>query len=102
MPFVSVGDGRMHYVERGAGEEVVLFVHRWLSSHRWWLPVLDRLPSGVRGYAVDLRGAGESEPATRRISTPSPRPSGCLPSFSWATQWEAASPCATPWIIRSA
>ncbi|GBD08565.1 AB hydrolase superfamily protein YdjP [Candidatus Thermoflexus japonica] len=64
MPFVSVGDGRMHYVERGAGEEVALFVHGWLSSHRWWLPVLDRLPPGVRGYAVDLRGAGESDPAS--------------------------------------
>ncbi len=63
MPFVSLEGGRMHYVERGDGQQVALLVHGWLSSHRWWLPVLERLPLGVRGYAVDLRGAGESEPA---------------------------------------
>ncbi len=64
MPFVSVQNRKMHYVERGVGEKVVLFVHGWLSSHRWWEPILDRLPPGVRGYAVDLCGAGESEQAS--------------------------------------
>jgi pimeloyl-ACP methyl ester carboxylesterase len=63
MPFVSLEGGKVHYVERGEGQQVAVLVHGWLSSSRWWLPLLDRLPRGVRAYAVDLRGAGESEPA---------------------------------------
>lgn len=66
MPFVSVQHRKLHYVERGGGGRVVLFVHGWLASHRWWGPILDRLPAGVRAYAVDLAGAGESEPAPGR------------------------------------
>ncbi|WP_322797931.1 alpha/beta hydrolase [Thermoflexus sp.] len=62
MPFIPLADFRMHYVERGTGKLTVVFVHGWLSSHRWWEPVLHRLPPGVRAFALDWRGAGDSDP----------------------------------------
>lgn len=52
----------MHYIEQGAGDEVLVFVHGYLSTSRWWLPTLERLPEGYRAYAVDLRGVGGSDP----------------------------------------
>jgi non-heme chloroperoxidase len=61
MPHLQLNDFKMHYLERGNGPEPIVFVHGWVSSHRWWLPTLDRLPAGVRAYAIDLRGAGESQ-----------------------------------------
>jgi branched-chain amino acid transport system permease protein len=51
----------MHYVERGAGDEAIVFVHGFVSSHRWWLPALEHLPATVHAYAIDLRAAGDSE-----------------------------------------
>lgn len=62
MPLMPLAGFRMHYVERGAGERVVVFVHGWLSSHRWWEPVLNRLPLDIRAFALDWRGAGGSDP----------------------------------------
>jgi pimeloyl-ACP methyl ester carboxylesterase len=62
MPHVDLGDFRMHYVERGRGDEPLVCVGGFISSHRWWLPTFERLPEAeYRAYAVDLRGTGESE-----------------------------------------
>jgi non-heme chloroperoxidase len=61
MPHLQLNDFKMHYVECGQGSEAVVFVHGWVSSHRWWQPTLDRLPPSLHAYAIDLRGAGESE-----------------------------------------
>jgi pimeloyl-ACP methyl ester carboxylesterase len=61
MPHVQLNDFKMHYMECGAGPEAVVFVHGWVSTHRWWQATLDRLPPRLHAYAIDLRGAGESE-----------------------------------------
>ena len=61
MPQLQLNGFKMNYLESGDGPEPVVFVHGWVSSHRWWRPVLERLPQGLRGYAIDLRGAGDSE-----------------------------------------
>ena len=62
MPHVQLPDCRMHYLERGSGAEALVFVGGFVSSHRWWLPVLERLPEGdYRACAIDLRGTGESD-----------------------------------------
>ncbi len=60
MPFVSTPRLRVHYEEAGAGPEVYVFVHGNFASWRWWKPVLEKLPSGWRGVAPDLRGCGET------------------------------------------
>ncbi|RME44350.1 MAG: alpha/beta hydrolase [Chloroflexi bacterium] len=62
MPHVQLPAFRMHYLERGHGPAPLVFLHGYLSSHRWWLPALDRLPEGTRAYAIDLRGVGHSDP----------------------------------------
>jgi branched-chain amino acid transport system permease protein len=51
----------MHFVERGSGTETILFLHGFVSSHRWWLPALAELPEGYHGYALDFRACGDSE-----------------------------------------
>jgi pimeloyl-ACP methyl ester carboxylesterase len=61
MAFVQLGNLRLHYLEQGAGALPLVFVHGFLSSHRWWLPTLERLPDRYRAFALDLRGAGESD-----------------------------------------
>ena len=62
MPHVEVNGFRMHYVERGRGDEPLVCVGGFVSSHRWWLPVLERLPEArYHACALDLRGTGESE-----------------------------------------
>lgn len=62
MPHAQIDDFRMHYLSRGDGPEPIVFVHGFISSCRWWLPTLERLPKqDYRAYAVDLRAAGDSE-----------------------------------------
>ncbi len=61
MPHVRLPDFTMHYVEHGAGPETLVFVHGYLSSHRWWQPTLERLPTTYHALAIDLRGVGGSD-----------------------------------------
>ncbi|HWN70630.1 MAG TPA: alpha/beta hydrolase, partial [Haliangium sp.] len=51
----------MHYVERGQGDETLVLVAGFISTQRWWRPILERLPAGFRAYALDMRAAGGSE-----------------------------------------
>ncbi|MDQ5825221.1 MAG: alpha/beta hydrolase [Chloroflexota bacterium] len=59
MPFAEANNLRVHYIERGEGEPVVLIHGNWATSS-WWEPVLERLPSGYRGIAYDMRGRGRT------------------------------------------
>lgn len=61
MGSIQLPDVTIHYVEEGAGDEAVVFVHGFLSSHRWWQPTLKRLPDRYHAYAIDLRGVGGSD-----------------------------------------
>ncbi|HKP54402.1 MAG TPA: alpha/beta hydrolase [Chloroflexia bacterium] len=60
MPSIQAGDLNIHYIERGEGTPV-LFIHGNWSTSSWWGPVLERLPSGLRGIAYDMRGRGRTE-----------------------------------------
>ncbi len=59
MPFVTLPDIRLHYLEQGPGtaETTLLFVHGSLASSRWWQATLARLPESWRALAIDLRGS---------------------------------------------
>lgn len=61
MPFVKAGDISLNYVEHGQGDEPLVFIHGYTGSLRDWDDALVRLPAGFRAYAIDLRGAGDSD-----------------------------------------
>ncbi len=61
MPFVQLADLRMHYHQAGAGSTAAVLLHGNFASWRWWIPLLDRLPSDMRAYVPDLRGCGQSQ-----------------------------------------
>jgi pimeloyl-ACP methyl ester carboxylesterase len=48
------------YRTSGDGPHAAVFVHGFAQSSLYWQPTLERLPRGVRGYAVDLPGFGAS------------------------------------------
>lgn len=48
------------FLQGGGGDRVAVFVHGMCQSSIFWEPTLRSLPPGVRGYAVDLPGFGES------------------------------------------
>ena len=51
---------RMHVVEAGAGEPVLL-LHGFPQSSREWAPVIMDLATDHRAIAPDLRGAGQTD-----------------------------------------
>ena len=61
MKQAQLQDFKMHYVEQGQGDEVIVFVHGFISTHRWWLPTLEKLSDKYHAYAIDIRASGESE-----------------------------------------
>lgn len=60
MPTAQVGDLKMHYLEQGRGEPVVL-IHGNTSSSAWWEPTLARLGGDYHVIAPDLRGRGDTQ-----------------------------------------
>lgn len=48
------------YLEKGHGNRVLLLVHGNLSSSEYYVPLIDRIPDGIRVLAPDLRGFGDS------------------------------------------
>jgi branched-chain amino acid transport system permease protein len=61
MPSVSANNVKLNYIEHGAGDELIVFVHGMASAIRVWSQILERLPMDYHAYALDLRGHGGSE-----------------------------------------
>jgi non-heme chloroperoxidase len=62
MPRVKTNDTELYYQEVGTGPEPLVLVHGWVSSHRFWVETMPRLPpERYHMYAFDLRGAGQSD-----------------------------------------
>ncbi|GAB4370702.1 MAG: hypothetical protein Kow00121_11690 [Elainellaceae cyanobacterium] len=45
---------------------VLVFIHGWLLSRVYWQPVIQQLRSGYQCLSYDLRGFGDSQPASER------------------------------------
>lgn len=60
MPHVSVNGVKLWYLTAGNGSRPVVFVHGFCQSSAFWKPTLDLLPDRYRGFALDLRGFGDS------------------------------------------
>jgi pimeloyl-ACP methyl ester carboxylesterase len=57
--FVEVEGMRLHYLERGSGEPV-LMLHGWPTSSYLWRNVMGPVAEGNRAIALDLPGYGRS------------------------------------------
>lgn len=61
MPTVTANNIKINYIEQGAGDEVIIFIHGYCGSLGNWREVLKRLPKEYHAYALDLRGHGQSD-----------------------------------------
>jgi pimeloyl-ACP methyl ester carboxylesterase len=57
--------GVVHYEYFGRGRPLI-FIHGWLGSWRYWVPVMDALSEEYRVYAFDLWGFGDSDKSFAR------------------------------------
>jgi pimeloyl-ACP methyl ester carboxylesterase len=60
MSGVLVNGRLLHYEIFGRGKPII-FVHGWLGSWRYWVPVMEDLAKDYRTYALDLWGFGDSD-----------------------------------------
>lgn len=60
MSGILVNGSLIHYESFGRGKPLV-FVHGWLGSWRYWVPVMEDLAADYRSYALDLWGFGDSD-----------------------------------------
>lgn len=58
---------RLHYLDIGSGEPVVL-IHGLAGDHTAWLPYVNQLKSDFRVIAFDNLGAGRSPPAPQGVT----------------------------------
>jgi len=69
MPLVTANNVKINYIEQGAGDEVIVFIHGYSGALGDWREVLERLPKEYHAYALDLRGHGQSEkPGSYRLN----------------------------------
>jgi 3-oxoadipate enol-lactonase len=59
MSVVLINGSRLHYESFGRGQPII-FLHGWLGSWRYWVPVMQDLSVEYRTYALDLWGFGDS------------------------------------------
>jgi pimeloyl-ACP methyl ester carboxylesterase len=59
MSALVINDDIVHYEVLGRGPSV-LFLHSWLGSWRYWIPVMQAVSTKYRTYALDLWGFGDS------------------------------------------
>jgi pimeloyl-ACP methyl ester carboxylesterase len=60
MPSVTANNIKINYIEQGAGDEVIVFIHGYSGTLGDWSEVLERLPLEYHAYAFDQRGHGQS------------------------------------------
>lgn len=59
MSAIVLKPGIVHYEVLGRGRPVI-FLHGWVGSWRYWVPVLQAASTSFRAYAFDLWGFGET------------------------------------------
>ena len=52
---------KIHYTQRGAGREALVFVHGWACDATFWKAQVGAFGDGMRVVAIDLPGHGESD-----------------------------------------
>lgn len=59
--FVDTSFGKLHYRTAGSGEKAFVCIHGLGQTSWYWERVIEHLPRGWQGYAVDLLGFGDSD-----------------------------------------
>ncbi len=67
MSAILFEQGIIHYEVLGRGRPI-LFLHGWVGSWRYWIPVMQAASISFRTYAIDLWGFGDSAKDPRRYS----------------------------------
>jgi pimeloyl-ACP methyl ester carboxylesterase len=50
----------VHYEVFGRGQPII-FLHSWVGSWRYWVPIMDIVSERYRAYAIDFWGFGDSD-----------------------------------------
>ncbi|MBN1247051.1 MAG: alpha/beta hydrolase [Anaerolineae bacterium] len=67
MSAIILESSLVHYEALGRGKPL-LFLHDWLGSWRYWVPVMVEMSSTYRAYALDFWGFGDSDKVATRYS----------------------------------
>ena len=67
MSAVVIDGGLVHYEAFGRGQPI-LFLHGWLGSWRYWMPIMEAVSDKNRTYALDLWGFGDSDKSDTRCN----------------------------------
>jgi len=59
MSAILLDDAIVHYEVLGRGRPVI-FLHEWVGSWRYWIPMMQAVSIHYRAYALDLWGFGDS------------------------------------------
>jgi pimeloyl-ACP methyl ester carboxylesterase len=59
MSAILINQQIVHYENLGRGRPVI-FLHGWVGSWRYWIPVMQAVSVGYRAYALDLWGFGDT------------------------------------------
>ena len=61
MPHIEANGIKLYYIDKGEGQETVVFSHGLLWSHKMFDAQIDELTKSYRVIAYDHRGQGQSE-----------------------------------------
>ncbi len=60
MSAIYLDNRLVHYEVYGRGQPII-FLHSWVGSWRYWVPMMDLVTERYRAYALDFWGFGESD-----------------------------------------
>lgn len=60
MSAIYLDNRLVHYEVFGRGQPII-FLHSWVGSWRYWVPMMDVVAERYRAYALDFWGFGESD-----------------------------------------
>jgi len=67
MSAILIDQEIVHYEVLGRGRPII-FLHSWVGSWRYWIPVMQGISISYRAYAIDLWGFGDTSKNVARYS----------------------------------
>src|SRR5438093_4058664 len=70
LKFATRDGVKLAYLDVGAGDPPLLFVHGWCCNHTYWRDQIPEFAERHRVVAVDLRGLGDSDKPDQDYTVP--------------------------------